>query len=91
VDVIFGGRVAMRVGNGVNVDEGEGSGVRIASAIADDVELERAIAVGATVTEGTGSRWVLHAVKIPNNKNTNKRITGITHLTKEPRTSAIVK
>jgi hypothetical protein len=91
VDVIFGCRVAVRFGNGVNVDDGEGSGVRVAGAVVDDVEVERAIAVGATVTEVMGSRGVLHAVNNPSSKNKSKRNLDMMHLAKEQRTNAIVR
>jgi hypothetical protein len=91
VDVRLGRRVAVRVGRGVGMDDGEETGVNDADVTADEVEVEKAIAVGATVTEGIGSRGVLHAANIPSNKNKSRRIWNTTHLAMEQRTSAIVR
>lgn len=89
--MIFGCRVTVRVGDGVGVNANEGTGVCVAGELVDEVKVEKAVAVDATVTTVTGSCGMLHAANRPSNKNSNKRSLGTTHLATEQRTSAIVR
>ncbi len=90
VNVFFGRCVAVRVGNGVGVADGDGTCVGVAGATVDEVEVERAIAIGAIVTEGAASNGELQADNRPTSKNSITRILGTTHLATGQETKAIV-
>jgi hypothetical protein len=89
-DVIFGRCVAVRVGDGIGVTDGEGTSGDVAGTMTGAVEVERAIVVGAIVTAGASS-GELQAANTPISKNSIKRILGTTHLATGHRTKAIVR